>query len=84
MDARFKPEGLQKIQPILTMLKEIGEKHDRTCAQVALNWLIAQPGVIPIPGAKTADQAAQNAGAIGWSLNNEEIAEIDRVSRASR
>jgi len=84
MDARFKPEGLEKIQPILTKLKEVGEKHDRTCAQVALNWLISQPGVIPIPGAKTADQAAQNAGAIGWSLNDEEIGEIDRVSRASR
>ena len=83
-DARFKPEGLEKIQPILTTLREIGEKHDRTCAQVSLNWLISQPGVIPIPGAKTVGQAAQNAGAIGWSLDDEEIAEIDRVSRANR
>jgi aryl-alcohol dehydrogenase-like predicted oxidoreductase len=84
MDARFKAENLEKIKPVVNLLTEIGQKHDRTPAQVALNWLIAQSGVIPIPGAKNADQAAQNAGAIGWSLSDEEIAEIDRISRAWR
>lgn len=80
MDARFKPKNLEKIKPLIDRLTAIGEKYDRTCAQVALNWLIAQPGVIPIPGAKTAAQAAQNAGAIGWSLSDEEISEINRIS----
>jgi aryl-alcohol dehydrogenase-like predicted oxidoreductase len=84
MDARFKAENLEKIKPVVDLLTEIGQKHDRTPAQVALNWLIAQPGVIPIPGAKTAAQAAQNAGAIGWSLTDEEISEIDRISRPWR
>lgn len=84
MDARFKAENLEKIKPVVTLLTEIGQKHDRTPAQVALNWLIAQPGVIPIPGAKTAAQAAQNAGAIGWSLTDVEIEEIDRITRAWR
>jgi aryl-alcohol dehydrogenase-like predicted oxidoreductase len=38
-----------------------------------LNWLISQGNVIPIPGAKNANQAKQNAGALGWSLTKEEI-----------
>ncbi len=84
MDARFKAGNLEKIKPVVNLLTEIGQKHDRTPAQVALNWLIAQPSVIPIPGAKTAAQAEQNAGAIGWSLTDEEIAKIDRISRAWR
>jgi diketogulonate reductase-like aldo/keto reductase len=62
------------------LLRQIGEKRDRTPAQVALNWLIAQ-GVIPIPGAKTAQQAKQNAGALGWSLSEEEVAQLELVTR---
>jgi aryl-alcohol dehydrogenase-like predicted oxidoreductase len=84
MDARFKPENLEKIKPVVDLLTQIGQKHDRTPAQVALNWLMSQPGVIPIPGAKTADQAAQNAGAIGWSMTEEEVEEIDRITRPWR
>ena len=49
-------------------------------AQVALNWLVNQDGVIPIPGAKTAEQVLDNAGALGWSLAPQELAELDGVS----
>jgi diketogulonate reductase-like aldo/keto reductase len=62
------------------LLQQIGEKYDRTPAQVALNWLIAQ-GVIPIPGAKTAQQAIQNAGALGWSLSEEDFSQLERATR---
>ncbi|MDX2213241.1 MAG: aldo/keto reductase [Oculatellaceae cyanobacterium bins.114] len=78
---RFSQEGLKKLTPILKVLKDVGDRYQRTPAQVALNWLIAQGNVIPIPGAKTADQARQNAGAIGWSMTDEEKAEIDQVTR---
>ena len=44
--------------------------------QVALNWLVAQGNVIPIPGAKNAEQAKEFAGAIGWSLTDDEVAEL--------
>ncbi|MCL6436726.1 MAG: aldo/keto reductase [Leptolyngbyaceae cyanobacterium HOT.MB2.61] len=81
IDPRFSPEGLEKIAPIIHTLQRIGKNHQRTPAQVALNWLIAQGGVIPIPGAKNAEQAKQNAGALGWSLTPDEIEEIDQVSR---
>jgi len=81
IDPRFKAQGLEKIQPVITALREIAEKYDRTPAQVALNWLILQPGVIPIPGAKTALQAQQNAGAIGWRMSDEEITHIDVLTQ---
>ena len=47
--------------------------------QVALNWVICK-GAMPIPGAKTAEQAQENAGALGWRLTEEEIASLDAVS----
>ncbi|PSB34320.1 aldo/keto reductase [Stenomitos frigidus] len=81
LDPRFNQNGLEKIAPVISLLQAIGAAHQRTPAQVALNWLIAQ-GVIPIPGAKTADQARQNAGALGWSLTAEEVETLDRATQA--
>lgn len=81
IDPRFKKEGLQKIAPVISLLRNFGEKYDRTPAQVALNWLIAQGNVIPIAGVKTAAQVRQNAGALGWRLSDDEIGELELVSR---
>lgn len=71
---------LARIQPLLTALRQIGEAHGgKTPAQVALNWCLCK-GTLPIPGAKNAKQAAQNAGALGWRLTWEEVARLDGVS----
>ena len=69
---KFKPNYLKRIMPLLETLDEIGQVHQKTPAQVALNWLIAQ-GAVPIPGAKNAKQAVENAGALGWSLTDQEV-----------
>lgn len=84
LDPKFSRSGLERIAPVVDLLQKIGDEHQRTPAQVALNWLIAQGNVIPIPGAKNANQAKQNVGALGWSLNDEEIARIDRATQAWR
>jgi aryl-alcohol dehydrogenase-like predicted oxidoreductase len=76
LDRRFQATGLRKIQPVLDKLKELGDKYSKTPAQVALNWLMCQPGVIPIPGIKTATQVEQNAGALGWELSADEVMEL--------
>ncbi len=69
-------------QPIVHALRDVGARHaGRTPAQVALRWLI-QKGTVPIPGAKTAQQATDNAGALGWSLGDEDMAGLDEVSTA--
>lgn len=80
LDPRFSRGGLEKIVPVIQLLQEIGEKYDRTPAQVALNWLIAQGNVMPIPGAKNAKQVQQNAGALGWQMTAEELAQLDQAT----
>jgi aryl-alcohol dehydrogenase-like predicted oxidoreductase len=79
-DSRFSPSGLEAIAPVLSTLKELAEKYEKTISQVALNWLAAQESVIPIPGAKTSSQARQNAGAVGWTLTPEEVTKLSDVS----
>lgn len=72
----YTPEFLTKLQPLLKKITEIGEKYNKTSTQVSLNWLVAQGNVVPIPGAKTAEQAEEFKGALGWRLTNEEVAEL--------
>jgi len=65
-------------------MREIGAKHgEKTPAQVALNWLICN-SVVPIPGAKNAQQARDNAGALGWRLTSDEVAELAALGNAGR
>jgi len=73
IDPRFSPKGLQKLEPLFSTIKNLSDKYDKTPAQISLNWLISQGNIIPIPGAKNADQAKQNAGALGWSLTPQEV-----------
>lgn len=79
LDPRFGRDGLRKIAPVISLLKRLADQYKKTPAQVALNWLVAQ-GVVPIPGAKNAEQAQQNAGALGWNLSPEDVDELDKVS----
>ncbi|GAV59999.1 Aldo_ket_red domain-containing protein [Cephalotus follicularis] len=69
-------ELLTKLQPLLNKIKELGQNYSKTTTQVALNWLIAQENVLPIPGAKNGEQAKEFAGALGWRLTNEEVNEL--------
>jgi aryl-alcohol dehydrogenase-like predicted oxidoreductase len=71
---------LNRIPPLLKLMTEIGLDHGgKSNAQVALNWVICK-GALPIPGAKTGDQALQNAGALGWKLTDEEVTRLDSAS----
>jgi aryl-alcohol dehydrogenase-like predicted oxidoreductase len=79
-DRRFSAEGLAKIAPTIELLTSIGREQGKTPAQVALNWLMAQPNVVPIPGVKTAAQVVQNAGALGWQLSAEAVKQLSLVA----
>ena len=55
------------MQPIVDVLRDVGEQNEgKTPAQVALRWLIQKGTRCRYPGAKTAQQARDNAGALGW------------------
>ncbi len=76
----FSSHPMEKIDPVVDELRAIGDRHDgRTPSQVALRWLV-QKGAVPIPGAKNAKQARENAGGLGWALTPDEMARIDAVA----
>lgn len=77
---RYRRTALQDIQPVTRLLTEIGDRYSKTPSQVALRWLIDNPVVLPIPGAKNGNQATANAGALTFSLT---LDEVDALSQAT-
>jgi pyridoxine 4-dehydrogenase len=70
---------LPGMRSLLECLREIATARNKTVSQVALNWCICK-NTIPIPGAKSAAQAGENIGALGWKLDAGEVAELDKAA----
>lgn len=68
-----------QIPALLETLHQIAASRNATPSQIALRWCI-EKGALPIPGAKNAQQAAANAGALAFTLSPEEVARLDQVS----
>ncbi len=81
MAPAFSNDALAAARPVVETLGEIGRSYgDRPPEQVALNWLRAKPGVIPLAGARNGEQAARNVGALGWSLSDDDVARLDAAT----
>jgi aryl-alcohol dehydrogenase-like predicted oxidoreductase len=81
---RYRPKALDTIQPVIALLSEIGDRYSKTPSQVALRWLIENPAVLPIPGAKNGKQASDNANALAFSLTPEEVDDLKQATLAWR
>ena len=61
---------------------EVADAIGKTPAQVALNWLGRQPGVvIPIIGARRLSQLKDNLGSLEFCLEDSHLQKLDDVSR---
>jgi aryl-alcohol dehydrogenase-like predicted oxidoreductase len=78
----FSKKSMEALQPVVDLLRRIGERYGITPSQVALRWLMENPIVIPIAGAKNGNQAAENAGALTFSLSQDEIEMLNQATIA--
>jgi aryl-alcohol dehydrogenase-like predicted oxidoreductase len=76
-----KRSDLRRAKPLFHLMEKFGRFHEKSMAQIALNWVICK-GAVPIPGAKNPHQAAENAGSIGWRLEKDEVEALDQASEA--
>ncbi|MBB6172010.1 aryl-alcohol dehydrogenase-like predicted oxidoreductase [Nocardiopsis mwathae] len=81
MNPLFLPENLDRVRPLLGLLRDIADAHGATPAQVALAWTIRHPAVMAIPGASGVEQLESNAAAAELDLTP---SETDALSEASR
>jgi aryl-alcohol dehydrogenase-like predicted oxidoreductase len=83
MQRRRVQRQVERSRPVVEALMEIAARRGVTPAQAALNWVITSQGegVVAIPGATSTRQAAENAAAMHFQLAEEELAQLDRLSR---
>jgi aryl-alcohol dehydrogenase-like predicted oxidoreductase len=66
----------ERLSPLRDEIAKIAATHNKTMAQVCLNWAICK-GTIPLVGIRTSSQAKDSFGCLGWTLTPDEVASLD-------
>ncbi len=82
-DRLFSPGNIEKLMPVLDMVRKIASDRGKSMVQVSLNYLLCKDSIV-IPGIKRRDQIIDCMGASGWKLSDKEIADLDRASSEVR
>ena len=65
---------------LVDKLKVIAERNGKTCAQLAISWVLRRPEVTAaIAGARRPDQITETAPASDWDLSQQDIEEIEQL-----
>lgn len=74
----FHGEEWEKNHDLLDDLRKIATDAGHTVAELVINWTINQPGITSaLCGAKRPEQIRETAGAAGWKLSPDQLAQID-------
>jgi aryl-alcohol dehydrogenase-like predicted oxidoreductase len=84
----FTKENIKRVNKFLDKLKPLAESKGATLSQLVLRWTIQQPGITCVlAGARDPEQVVDNAGALSFSLSEEdmkfihlELSELEKVS----
>ena len=77
---RFHAENINKNSNLLKPLEDIAAAHQRTPAQIALAWLLAQGAdIVPIPGTKRRTYLEQNCAALDIKLGADEVKRLSEA-----
>lgn len=79
----FTGEGFKRNIAKVDQLKEVAKVVGKTCAQLAINWVLRQPGVATaLVGVKNPKQMEDNLKAIGWDLEPQHKEQIEKIFSA--
>ncbi|EMI53501.1 aldo/keto reductase [Rhodopirellula sallentina] len=77
---RFAADNVRKVHAMLEPMRGIAENHGISLAQLTIAWTLAQPGCSHVlAGARTPQQAIDNAGAGAVVLSKEDLATITKA-----
>jgi diketogulonate reductase-like aldo/keto reductase len=62
-----------------TTVKAVASRHDATPAQVALAWILRQPGVLAIPKAASPGRVRENRAALAVALDEDDLEALDNA-----
>lgn len=78
--ADFQEPRFSATLELVEHLKKIAERNGRTCAELAISWVLRRPEVTAaIVGARRPQQILETAPAWDWKLSEEDIEEIEQL-----
>ena len=80
---RFAEENFDLNLKLVEAVEGLAADKGCTPAQLALAWLLAQgDDVVPIPGTRSLERLAENAGAVSVALNSDDLSQLEAVLAA--
>ncbi|MDD5952070.1 MAG: aldo/keto reductase [Oscillospiraceae bacterium] len=73
----YPPMVLKRLEPLLSLMERIGQKHRADAAQIAIAWAIAK-GTVPIVGMTKPHQVCSDALAVHIRLTRDEITQLEQ------
>ncbi len=74
-------ENFVMAKPLLDFMEILAEKYEASIAQIALNWILKNDNIIPIPGAKSIEQVKSNIGATNFLITDKEYSELNELTQ---
>jgi aryl-alcohol dehydrogenase-like predicted oxidoreductase len=79
-NALFGAESFPRNVRAVEELKGLAARYGRSLPQLALRWAVSNPVIsTALVGCRTVGEVEDNVGSIGWSIADEDLAEIDAV-----
>jgi aryl-alcohol dehydrogenase-like predicted oxidoreductase len=76
----MKGENFGKNLEVVEKLKEVARSLGKTQPQLAINWVLSNPGVtVALTGCRNVKEIEDNVGATGWTLSAEDKARIEEI-----
>lgn len=76
---KFSRRGLRQVTPFLATLRDLAGPDCGTMAQASLAWLLRDPNIVVIPGAKNPRQAEENVGAAACTMSPQQASVLDQA-----
>jgi aryl-alcohol dehydrogenase-like predicted oxidoreductase len=79
-ESLFGAESFPRKVRAVEELKGIAARYDKSLPQLALRWAISHPAVsTALVGCRNVTEVDDNVGAVGWSISDDDLAEIDAI-----
>ena len=79
-DERWQPGNFERNAEAIEQLSGLAREKGIEVTQLALAWLLAQgDDIVPIPGTRSPDRMAENAGAADVELTDTDLARIHKI-----
>jgi aryl-alcohol dehydrogenase-like predicted oxidoreductase len=79
-DTLFGPASFPRNVRAVRELEAIAKRYERSLPQLALRWTTSHPAIsTALVGCRNVAEVDDNAGAVGWSISDADLAEIDAI-----